>query len=211
MPIPFTVKKKDLPNYNQPDVVTPTAVEPVDIPNQTVHPKESQPEPVKAVETQPEKTPAVETKPEQTPEVSDQPEKTPEVDTVPAPAADKEVPSGMIEENCVVFEGKKIELKPTKLKYFRNAAAAGYAVVKAVPLNNLLLYKEGVIDQKRDADHVLFDFLVAAFDDVDFVRENYDNFTAELIDNVVKIFGRINHIEEKEEQARKNKEAQAKP
>ena len=52
-------------------------------------------------------------------------------------------------------------------------------------------------------------FLVAAFDDSTFVRDNYDDLDADTIERIVKIFGRINHIDEKEDQIRKNREAQA--
>jgi len=76
-------------------------------------------------------------------------------------------------------------------------------------LHELLTYGKGILDESRDADQLLYDFLVAAFDSSDFVRDHYDEMTAETIDRVCKIFGRLNHIDEKEEAARKNKEAQA--
>ena len=67
-----------------------------------------------------------------------------------------------------------------------------------------------MLDENRDADQLLYDFLVAAFDDHELVKEHYDDMDAELIEQVIKIFGRINLIEEKEEAVRKNKEAQMK-
>ena len=150
---------------------------------------------------QPEETPALEVKPEETPKLEETPEASPEKE---------EKPSDVIEENCVIVGDKKVELKPTKLKYFRNKAASAYGIIKAVPLHELLTYQKGVLDENRDADQLLYDFLVAAFDDSTFVRDNYDDLDADTIDKIVKIFGRINHIDEKEEQARKNREAQAK-
>lgn len=189
-PIPFPSRKKPVPAENN---IQPEIPE-----SQTI--RQDTPTESAEVTTQPSVSPAVEEKPEATPEIQ----------TKPTMSENKEVPSGLKEENCIEFNGQKIEIKPTKLKYFRNKAAAGYGVIKAVPIHTLLTYDKGVIDEERDADHVLFDFLVAAFDDSTFVRDNYDNFTPELIDNIVKIFGRINNIEEKEEQARKNREAQAK-
>ena len=108
--------------------------------------------------------------------------------------------------------GKVIEIKPTKLKYFRNKAASAFSVIKVVPIHELLTYKAGVIDATRDADALLYDFLVAAFDDPVLVRDNYNELDVETVERVIKIFGRLNHIDEKEEAlARKNKEAQAKP
>lgn len=145
------------------------------------------------------------------PKLKIQPEQSKLMEEVPEATPEKEEkPSIIKEENCVVIGEEKIELKPTKLKYFRNKAASAYGIIKAIPLHELLTYDKGVIDENRNADQLLFDFLVAAFDDSAFVRDHYDNFDADNIDAVVKIFGRINHIDEKEEAARKNKEAQAK-
>ena len=63
-------------------------------------------------------------------------------------------------------------------------------------------------DKAKEPDQLLFNFLVAVFDSSEFVRDNYDEMTADEVDRIVKIFGRINHIDEKEEAARKNREAQ---
>jgi len=128
----------------------------------------------------------------------------------PAPSEEKEMPSPVPEKDCVTIVDQKIQIKPTKLRYFRNKAASGYGLIKAIPLTELFTYEKGVLDKDRDADQLMFDFLVSAFDDVDFVEKNYDEFDAENIDQIVKIFGRLNHIDEKEEAARKNREAQAK-
>ena len=121
----------------------------------------------------------------------------------------KEDPEIIPKENCIAIDGKEIEIKPTKLKYFRNKMASAYGVLKIVPLNELLAYGKGVIDEKRDADQLLFDFLVAVFDDPNFVKLHYDDMTADDVEKIFKIFGRLNHIDEKEEQQRKNREAQA--
>ena len=123
---------------------------------------------------------------------------------------DKEAPQTIPLENCVKIGDELIEIKPTKLKYFRNKMASAYNVLKIVPLNELLTYGKGVIDEKRDADQLLFDFLVAVFDGSDIVRDHYEDMTAEDIEQIFKIFGRLNHIDEKEEQQRKNREAQVK-
>ena len=147
---------------------------------------------------------------EETPRLKIAPKQSDPVETIPEASPEKEEkPSNVIEENCVTIGDTKIELKPTKLKYFRNKAASAYGIIRAVPLHELLTYGKGVIDENRDADQLLYDFLVAAFDDSIFVREHYDDLDADAIDKIVKIFGRINHIDEKEEAARKNKEAQA--
>lgn len=148
--------------------------------------------------------------PVETPQLTIVPDESKLVETMPEASPEKsDMPSDFIEENCVVVGEKKIEIKPTKLKYFRNKAASAYGIIKAVPLHELLTYGKGIIDESRDADQLLYDFLVAAFDDPVFVRDNYDEMDADVIEKIIKIFGRLNHIDEKEEQARKNKEAQA--
>ena len=148
--------------------------------------------------------------PEKTPELEVKPNESALVKTIPDASPEKaEKPSDYIEENCVVIKDQKIEIKPTKLKYFRNKAASAYGIIKAVPLHELLTYDKGVLDQDRSADQLLYDFLVAAFDSPSFVRDNYDDFDADTIDRITKIFGKVNHIDEKEEAARKNREAQA--
>lgn len=158
------------------------------------------PVPTELSSSQIEETPKLKIKPEQTEILQNIPEASPEK---------AEKPSDVIEENCVIIDNQKIEIKPTKLKYFRNKSASAYGVIKAVPLHELLTYGKGVIDETRDADQLLYDFFVATFDDSSFVRDHYDDFDADTIDKIVKIFGRINHIDEKEEAARKNREAQA--
>ena len=148
--------------------------------------------------------------PEKIAELEETPDESKLVEIIPEASPEKEEkPSDFVDENCVIVNGKKIEIKPTKLKYFRNKAASAYGVIKAIPLHELLTYDKGILDQNRNADQLLYDFLVAAFDDSSFVRDNYDNLDAEIIDQIVKIFGRVNHIDEKEEAARKNREAQA--
>ena len=179
------------------------------------------PEEAPAVPAQPEASPITEaninptSQLNYTPEESElkdgTPEVTPQKEATPDPTPPKEeMPSDLNMENVVTIGGKMIEIKPTKLKYFRNKTTASYGYIKAIPLTEFLAYDKGIIDKQRDADQMLYDFLVAVFDDSTFVRDNYDEMTADDIDKIIKIFGRLNHIDEKEEAARKNKEAQAK-
>ena len=79
-----------------------------------------------------------------------------------------------------------------------------------VPLTEFLAYDKGILDPERDSDQILFDFLVAVFDSGALVTANYDNMTSEDIEHILEIFGRVNHITEKEEAARKNRETQMK-
>lgn len=130
---------------------------------------------------------------------------------IPTPTElSKEIPKIEHEENCVRFGDRLVEIKPTKLKYFRNRTASIYSALKLVPQNEFLAYEKGVFDKERDSDQILFDFLVAVFDDGTLVRNHYDDMNTDDIERILKIFGRVNHIDEKEEAARKNREAQAK-
>ena len=124
---------------------------------------------------------------------------------------ERELPKIEKEENCIKLGERMIEIKPTKLKYFRNRTVSIYSALKLVPLNEFLAYDKGVFDPERDSDQILFDFLCAVFDDSRLVRTHYDNMSSEDIERILEIFGRVNHIDEKEEAARKNRVAQAKP
>ena len=169
-----------------------------------------QPEETPKLEETPIESSQKEETPAESPKKEETPIETPQKEETPTESPQKEEkPSDFIEENCVTVGDTKIELKPTKLKYFRNKAASAYGIIKAVPLHELLTYDKGVLDPTRDADQLLYDFLVAAFDDSSFIHDNYDELDADTVDKIVKIFGRINHIDEKEEAARKNREAQA--
>ena len=199
--IPFaTGRKKDMPKNEIEQVQVPVASNPdTTVPdnssldkNQPIQPeltKESPADPELAKET-----------PTDTKLSKDTPEQT---------ELNKEMPSNIKKENCIEIDGKLYEIKPTKLKYFRNKMAAAHNVIKAIPLSEFLTYDKGVIDPEKDADQILYDYLVAAFDDPDFVHEHYEDMTADDVEKVINIFGRLNHIEEKEEKARKNREAQA--
>lgn len=147
--------------------------------------------------------------PEETQVINETPAETEEKKDTPEGTKEKEdLPSGLKEENCVVIGGNKIEIKPTKLKYFRNKAASGYGIIKNVPIYQLYTYEKGQLDPERSADELVYDFLVASFNDSAFVRDNYNEMDADNLDTICKIFGRINHIDEKEEAARKNMKAQ---
>ena len=180
-----------------------------ELPTQELQPAE-QPVELKLLKQQPEESDLISETPveseliEETPEESKLLEETPE-ETPPK----TEMPSDLKLENCVEIDGQKIEIKPTKLKYFRNKGASAYGIIKAVPIHELLTYGKGVIDAERDSDQLLYDFLVSVFDDSTFVRDHYDEMDADQVEQILKIFGRINHIDEKEEAARKNREAQA--
>jgi len=178
--LPATDKPKDIPTLQVEEKVTPTETETI----KTI------PATIQKLNTIPNENKQIETIPDAIPEK-------------------QEMPSDEIEENCVVIKGEKIEIKPTLLKYFRNKAAAGYGAIKSIPIQEFLTCEAGVFDETHSADELLFNFLVAVFDSSEFVRDNYDNIDADTLDRICKIFGRLNHIDEREEAIRKNREAQA--
>ena len=115
---------------------------------------------------------------------------------------DKAMPPEVNPENIVTLGGEQIEIKPTKIKYQRNRTAAAYRILDLYPLADVLAMDKGIIDPERDGDAVVFDFLVAVFDDAKIVTKYYDSMTSEDVDRIVKIFKRLNHIDEKEEAAK---------
>ena len=116
--------------------------------------------------------------------------------------AKKELPKDYNEENAVTFGDETREIKSTKLKYHRNNTAISYKIFQTFPLPDVLSMEKGYFDPNRDGDQMLFDFLVAVFDDVEFVKRHYDDLTSEDIDRVLEIFCRVNGITEREEQAK---------
>lgn len=135
------------------------------------------------------------------PEVSEGKMEAPEITTTKTPPP----PIGE-QTNIVDFAGEKIELKPTKLKYQRDRTAAFYRILQQMPLVDILALQDGILDPERSSDKMLFDWLIAVTDDAKLVTENYDDIDSGTIEEMLKIFLRLNHIEEKE---RKNRQAQA--
>lgn len=113
-----------------------------------------------------------------------------------------ELPPVVNPENVITIGGEQREIKPTKLKYQRNRTAAAYRILDEYPLTDILAVSEGVLDPERDGDAIVFDFLIAVFDDAAFVTNHYDEMTSEDVDRAVKIFKRLNRIDEKEEAAK---------
>lgn len=115
---------------------------------------------------------------------------------------DKELPPILNPENVIRLGDQDVEIKPTKLIYQRNRTAAAYRILEVYPLPDILAMDKGILDPERDGDAIVFDFLTAVFDDAELVRKYYDSMTSEDIDRAVKIFKRLNHIEDKEEAAK---------
>lgn len=111
-------------------------------------------------------------------------------------------------ENVVTIDGIDVEIKPTKYRYFRNKFATYYKYMKEIPMSEFLILGEGTFGQdQRSGDQVIFDFLCAVFDDPCFVQDHYDNMDPDLMEKILEIYSRVNHIKDKEDAA-KNRQAQ---
>ena len=101
--------------------------------------------------------------------------------------------------------GKLIEIKPMKLKYQRNRTAVFYHALELYPLPDILAMTVDPVTKKspfgdgRDGDKALLDWLVAATDDEDLIRENYDDIDSDTIYRILAIFRRVNRIDEMDE------------
>lgn len=118
-------------------------------------------------------------------------------------APEKEVPQDGNLLNKVQFGDTLIEIKPTKMKYQRNRMAAFYTVLETYPLSEILAIRQGYFDEERDGDKCVYDWLVAVTDDPELVRREYDNITTETVEQMLKIFLRVNAIDEKREALKK--------
>lgn len=118
----------------------------------------------------------------------------------------KPVPKVGNPENTVLVNGMLREVTPTKMKYHRNNVAAFYKIVEMVPLPDIMTMDKNAFGDGRDGDKALMDWLIAVFDDEQFVVENYNEMDTALIEKILTIFKRVNKIDEKEE---KQKNAQS--
>ena len=120
----------------------------------------------------------------------------------------KDLPAVGKPENTVMIGETPIEIKPTKLKYHRDNTAYFYRVVNTIPLPDIMAMPTGAFGDDRDGDKALYDWLVAATDNEEVIRANYDEMDTETIEKILAIFRRVNHIDEKE-LAQKNAMSQA--
>ena len=93
------------------------------------------------------------------------------------------------------------------MRYMRNRTAEFYHILEIYPLPDILATKRGVIDEKRDGDKCLMDWLIAVTNDEELIRAHYDELDADVIMRMLEIFKRINKITEKEEAAKNRQTA----
>ena len=111
----------------------------------------------------------------------------------------KEMPAIGPPENTVKIGGELIEIKPMKLKYQRNRTGVFYHVLELYPLPDILAMGPKSFGDGRDGDKALLDWLVAATDREELVRENYNDMDTDTIYRILEIFKRVNKIKEREE------------
>lgn len=133
-------------------------------------------------------------------EMKELPDSTMESKPLPDPTTNtKSLPPVGNPENTVIIGGQPIEIKPTKVKYQRNRTAAFFRVIRTYPLVDILAMDVGSFGDDRDGDKAIMDWLIAVFDDEQLVLDHYDEMDTALIEKILKIFLRINKIDEKEE------------
>lgn len=118
----------------------------------------------------------------------------------------REMPKDYNPANSICLGDEWREIKSTKIKYQRNGATLASRILERFALPDVLSVGAGTFDPERDGDQIVFDFLVAVFDDVEFVKKHYDDMTAADIDKILEIFCRLNGITEREEKNRVAKE-----
>jgi hypothetical protein len=118
----------------------------------------------------------------------------------------KEMPKDYNTENAIQLGDDIREIKSTKLKYHRNGVTGVARILQRFPVSEIVNVEAGVFDEKRNGDQLVFDFLVAVFDDAEFVKQHYDDMTSADIDRILEIFFRLNGITEREEKNRQAKE-----
>ena len=114
----------------------------------------------------------------------------------------KELPIIGNPENTVKIGDKLIEIKPMKLKYQRNRTAVFYHALELYPLPDLLAMEPSngrdLFGDGRDGDKALLDWLVAATDMEEFMREHYNEIDTDTVYKILEIFRRVNKIDERE-------------
>lgn len=121
----------------------------------------------------------------------------------------KEMPPIGVPENTIKIGDELIEIKPMKLKYQRNHTGVFYHILETYPLPDILAMSAQSFGDGRDGDKALLDWLVAATDHEELVREHYNEMDTDTIYKILAIFKRVNKIEEREAKL-KNAETPAK-
>ncbi len=89
-----------------------------------------------------------------------------------------------------------------KLIYQRNRTAVFYHALELYPLPDLLAMEpskgQDMFGDGRDGDKALLDWLVAATDREDLMREHYNEIDTDTVYRILEIFRRVNKIDDRE-------------
>lgn len=110
--------------------------------------------------------------------------------------------------NCIVVNGKSIEIKPTRLKYFANNSVSFYRILDTVPLPQIYMMSDD--ENGLDGETAILTFIAAVLDDLKLAKQIYKQMDAAQLLQLVEIFKRLNGIESREEAAKKAAAAKAK-
>lgn len=73
-----------------------------------------------------------------------------------------------------------------------------YRMLEMYPLADILAMEAGTFGDDRDGDKAVMDFLIAVTDDPDLITAHYNDLDTGTIEKMLRIFRRVNRIDEKE-------------
>lgn len=120
-----------------------------------------------------------------------------------ASKAKEELPETEEDKRTIVIAGRKIVINPIRVLYMRSGNGSIYRLLERYPIIEFLASSAEDLGLDRSGEQLLFDFLVAVFNDSEIVSEIFDDITIEDIYNIIRIYRYVNKIDEKEEE-RKN-------
>lgn len=129
-------------------------------------------------------------------------------DVEPIVNAETELKEPTNDENCIMVNGKPIEIKPTKLRYFANNSVSFYRILDTVPLPQIYMMTDE--ENGLDGETAILTFVAAVLDDLKLAKRIYREMDASQLLRLVEIFKRLNGIESREEAAKKATAAKAK-
>lgn len=115
-----------------------------------------------------------------------------------------DAPTKLELSNRVVICGQERQIKSTRLKYFRNHTANFYHAFSQFNIDVLLSAGQGELttydNDKRTGDKQILDYLIAIFDDPDFIHDHYNDIDIDTIERAHRIFMRINGFDQRQRQ-----------
>lgn len=98
--------------------------------------------------------------------------------------------------------GTPIEIKATKVRYQRDRTASFYKALEMYPLADILSTDIGIFDEERNGDKCVMDWLIAVTDNPALIIKHYNQMDTDIIESLLAVFRRVNHIDEKEKKTK---------